>query len=104
MTCYDPITFYSFLETIRAIHTPSGSSIFREGFIQWLLLDAAHTIFAMSKDRIYQQIQDSTGKKLFRLTLEEPPKWKAILEICREIHQAKGKSIFIQLFYCLYST
>ncbi|KAI8925204.1 hypothetical protein BC831DRAFT_462186 [Entophlyctis helioformis] len=125
LVTYDAVTFYSFLETIMAANAAASSSVFRQGFIEspWLLLDAAHTVFSMGKERAYRKVptaaaagsaqpsdpssssssssslpppppQSSTTGHDHGLdgippnidpVLEEQPKWRAVVEVMREI-------------------
>ncbi|RPB01763.1 DNA repair protein [Choiromyces venosus 120613-1] len=89
---YDCVTFYQYLETILATHAPPPGST-RSSQSPWLFLDAAHTIFTLSKRRVYTGKADlskkASGKVPFGLepVLEELPKWAILAEVLDEIEK-----------------
>ncbi|KAJ3212155.1 hypothetical protein HDU67_003991 [Dinochytrium kinnereticum] len=98
---YDCVTFYSFLDTIRAANAPNAASALRPDFTQspWLLLDAADTIFSQAKARVFKKREETElGLDADRLdwlpptlmpVLEEQPKWKVLLDVLREIEMER---------------
>ncbi|KAL2914851.1 DNA repair protein RAD16 [Polyrhizophydium stewartii] len=103
---YDAVTFYSFLETILATNAQSTSSMFKIGSTEspWLMLDSAQTVFSAGKERAYRRIPAGSnnagnGSPEFEgippnvePVLEEPPKWRAVVEVVREILADRAKS------------
>jgi DNA excision repair protein ERCC-4 len=91
----DPVSFYSFLETFRE------SCLINQFKETWLLLDAANIVFAQAKERVFKSniatkatIRGKTtvniatttiGGNKYSPNMEIPPKWKALLQILKEI-------------------
>ncbi|ORX49370.1 hypothetical protein BCR36DRAFT_291953 [Piromyces finnis] len=87
---YDCVAFYSLLETILAENAPT--SIFQQENSPWLLLDAANTVFSLSKNRVYINTTNPRDLEKCKVTpelkrllskntlpiLEELPKWKVL--------------------------
>ena len=95
MISYDPILFYSYLETLLSANNQSvnpSKVVFQSNINSespWLLMDAANEVFKYAKQRVYKT---ETGFKGFpgipnniRPILEEPPKWKALNVLLGEI-------------------
>ncbi|TVY22624.1 DNA repair protein rad16 [Lachnellula hyalina] len=83
---YDAVSFNRHLDTILAAHSPPPGST-RQNQSPWLFLDAAHTIFATSKGRVYTG-KPQTGSETIeslQLVLEEQPKWAVLAEVLEEI-------------------
>lgn len=89
---YDAVSFNKYLDTILAAHQPPPGSN-RVNQSPWLFLDAANTIFATAKRRVYtgkanevseasQELPDS-----LRPVLEEQPKWTLLAEVLDEIER-----------------
>ncbi|KAI8806841.1 hypothetical protein BJ742DRAFT_814576 [Cladochytrium replicatum] len=102
---YDSVTFNSFLETILTSNVAmanSSTAIFRGADwgqqSPWLLMDAAHTIFSLARQRVYLRSTTSKEKVVDGLptgvhpVLEELPKWKALRDLLREI-EAERKAM-----------
>ena len=103
---YDPISFYAFLETIVAANSSSESGS-RPRQSPWLLSDAADVIFREARGRLWKgdlrdarhateapvdEVEDAELSSPFipralQLVLEEPPKWRLLLEVLDEIEQ-----------------
>ncbi|KAK5065336.1 hypothetical protein LTR84_001174 [Exophiala bonariae] len=88
---YDSVSLLKYLDTVLATHSPPPGST-RQNQSPWLFLDAASTIFATAKDRVYSgKAEDGgplpTSKLPDSLTpvLEEQPKWAILAEILEEI-------------------
>lgn len=79
---YDTVSFYAYLEAILASHGPSDESHQRPS--QWLMSDAANVIYQTAKARLWNKSEDDGT---MTLTLEEPPKWKLLLDLLDEIEQ-----------------
>lgn len=101
LTKMDPITFLSYLETLRSMEGTRSA---------WLFHSAAHTVFEAAKSRVYtfQQapvqgkpavaadtgLGNPRGVPIVQPVLEELPKWQALIDVLREIKseaQADGK-------------
>jgi DNA excision repair protein ERCC-4 len=96
---YDAVGFHEFLETVLSSNTPApGSS--RQNHSPWLFLDAAHTVFATAKERVYAKegmkregtaMEDSQETNMEDVTngmdvvLEELPKWETLKDTLEEI-------------------
>lgn len=82
---YDAVSFNRHLDTILAAHSPPPGST-RQNQSPWLFLDAAHTIFATAKRRVYTG-DAKAGDKIdsLRPVLEEQPKWAVLAEVLDEI-------------------
>ncbi|KAI8838897.1 hypothetical protein BC829DRAFT_426126 [Chytridium lagenaria] len=101
---YDCVTFYSFLDTIRAANTPNAASALRPDFIQspWLMLDAADTVFSQAKARVFRKREEKDVvldedkiewmPPTLMPVLEEQPKWKILIDVMREI-EAERRSL-----------
>lgn len=88
---YDSVSLLKYLDTVLATHSPPPGST-RQNQSPWLFLDAASTIFATAKARVYSgKAEDDgplpTSKLPDSLTpvLEEQPKWAVLAEILEEI-------------------
>lgn len=98
LTCYllsyDAVSFYNLLETIIASNSQQGA---QRDVSQWLMCPAADVLFHESRTRLWtgeikRGAQDSHQFYSFiprgiNLVLEEPPKWRALLEVLDEIEQ-----------------
>ncbi|OAJ43057.1 hypothetical protein BDV3_001823 [Batrachochytrium dendrobatidis] len=102
LVSYDAVTFYSFLETIMTANAAATTSIYKRGAVEspWLLLDAAHTVFSMGKERVYKQLPSTNESQQGPLNgilsniepvLEEQPKWRAIVEVLKEVLKEREK-------------
>ncbi|BFZ58540.1 DNA repair protein RAD16 [Savitreella phatthalungensis] len=89
---YDAVSFNKVMETVFETNS-ADSRVARQNQAPWLFLDAADTIFALARDRVYStksgnkpaigvlpSIQD------LDLQLEEQPKWEQLAEILQEIN------------------
>ncbi|KAJ3298748.1 hypothetical protein HK104_010313 [Borealophlyctis nickersoniae] len=93
LVSYDCVTFNSFLETIMTSNTIGPSAVFRSEAAQsqWLLLDAAHAVFAAARNRVYNKVTGALGNLEEGIppgvepVLEEQPKWRVLKEVMREI-------------------
>jgi DNA excision repair protein ERCC-4 len=85
LVSYDAVTFYSFLETIRAANSLAKTGGFRQNLHSWLLLDSANVVFACAKERVFLT-------KNQQPMIEEHPKWKALVAILREIEEERRAS------------
>ncbi|TVY87528.1 DNA repair protein rad16, partial [Lachnellula willkommii] len=83
---YDAVSFNRHLDTILAAHSPPPGST-RQNQSPWLFLDAAHTIFATSKRRVYTGKPQTGAESIesLQLVLEEQPKWAVLAEVLEEI-------------------
>jgi DNA excision repair protein ERCC-4 len=83
---YDAVSFNRHLDTILAAHSPPPGST-RQNQSPWLFLDAAHTIFATAKRRVYtgKSQAGADGIESLQPVLEEQPKWAVLAEILDEI-------------------
>ncbi|KAF2859639.1 DNA repair protein [Piedraia hortae CBS 480.64] len=81
---YDAVEFNQHLESVRAASAPTKGSSWHNPS-PWLYLDAAQTVFATAKRRVYtgQLTEGSDWKPV----LEELPKWKVLAEILDEIER-----------------
>jgi DNA excision repair protein ERCC-4 len=89
---FDPIVFYSFLETTREANILTATTL--KNHSSWLLMDAANVVFSNAKSRLYGKNGSENP--------EIPPKWKAILAILNEIEDERlsvksnvGNSIYL---------
>ncbi|KAI1436428.1 DNA repair endonuclease XPF [Xylaria sp. CBS 124048] len=84
----DAVSFLQQLDTIHAAHSPQPGST-RQNQSPWLFLDAANTIFATAKQRVYTSSKASTNAQSsvdsLGPVLEEQPKWALLAEILEEI-------------------
>jgi DNA excision repair protein ERCC-4 len=84
LVSYDPIAFYSYLQTVRAANSLSKVAAgFKQNLHSWLLLDSANVIFSRSRERAFG-IDQNEGP-----VVEEHPKWKALVAALREIEQER---------------
>ncbi|KAJ3313543.1 DNA repair endonuclease XPF [Boothiomyces sp. JEL0838] len=89
---YDCVTFYTFLETIREANKQSSS--FRVDN-SWLLLDAANVVYSASQHRVFVTKKDKVNIDLpdgYQFNLEEQPKWRALLQIFKEIEKERAET------------
>ncbi|XP_067027511.1 DNA repair endonuclease XPF-like isoform X2 [Acropora muricata] len=97
LTQYDCVTFYNFLETLRA----SQRDVKNQSL--WMFLDAADTLFVHAKARVIECTERKHKKKKGEkpeeeekdsegLVLEESPKWKLLAEVLEEIEQDDTKN------------
>lgn len=97
LTQYDCVTFYNFLETLRA----SQRDVKNQSL--WMFLDAADTLFVNAKARVIECTERKHKKKKGEepeeeekdsegLVLEESPKWKLLAEVLEEIEQDDAKN------------
>ncbi|KAI0395592.1 DNA repair endonuclease XPF [Xylariaceae sp. FL0594] len=84
----DAVSFLQELDTIHAAHSPQPGST-RQNQSPWLFLDAANTIFATAKQRVYAANKAKANARssidALRPVLEEQPKWALLAEILEEI-------------------
>ena len=91
LIAYDAVTFYEYLEAIAATNNASEPGG-RSRASQWLLSDAANIIFREARARLWQG-EVGAGPTFgnlppgLQLVLEEPPKWKLLLDVLDEIEQ-----------------
>lgn len=93
---YDAVNFYTVLESIIASNTGQDGS--KQQMPQWLMCPAADMLFREARARLWTgEIQRGLPYKKSRntfvpngieLVLEEPPKWRLLLEILNEIEQS----------------
>jgi DNA excision repair protein ERCC-4 len=94
---YDCVSFLKYLDTVLA-NAQAEDGKRRENPSPWLLLDAAHTMFQASKQRVYKgDLPDrvatsnarssSPGSNAVQPVLEELPKWEMLAEILDEIER-----------------
>ena len=87
---FDAVGFHKYLETVLAASSPPPGST-RQSQSPWLFLDAAHTLFATAKRRVYTgKITDGAatgGNDGLDPKLEELPKWSLLAEILEEIER-----------------
>ncbi|KEZ39337.1 DNA repair protein rad16 [Scedosporium apiospermum] len=87
---FDSVSFLQHLDTIHAAHAPAPGST-RQTASPWLFLDAAETIFATARKRVYaaagrHAASSSDGNiDALRPVLEELPKWGVLAEVLEEI-------------------
>lgn len=77
---YDAVSFYTYLETVLAANTNDAG---RPRQSAWLMTDASNVIFSEARRRLWRETNEGTVE----LVLEEPPKWKLLLEVLDEIEQ-----------------
>ncbi|KAI2639339.1 DNA repair endonuclease XPF [Xylaria nigripes] len=84
----DAVSFLQELDTIHAAHSPQPGST-RQNQSPWLFLDAANTIFATAKQRVYaaSKAKATAQASVDSLSpvLEEQPKWALLAEVLEEI-------------------
>lgn len=87
----DPVAFHSHLETILEASSKSvGDSLqlpLRDASM-WLLSDMAHVVFQSARDRVYRIDKRAQREGLpngIVPQVEEPPKWKVLLDVYNEI-------------------
>jgi DNA excision repair protein ERCC-4 len=85
LVTYDAVTFYSYLETIRAANSPSRTMGFRQNLHSWLLLDSANIVIACAKERVFQTKNQAP-------LIEEHPKWKALISVLRDVETERQNS------------
>lgn len=102
LVSYDCVTFFSFLETIRAANSLNAKSVFKQDFIAspWLMVDAAHVVFEQAKRRVYKLSDPKNYKSANIVNLEEQPKWRVLLQILNEIEQDRSKILNCQSLDC----
>lgn len=89
---YDAVSFNKYLDTILAAHQPPPGSN-RVNQSPWLFLDAANTLFATAKRRVYTGKANEVSEASedlpdsLRPVLEEQPKWTLLAEILDEIER-----------------
>lgn len=98
LTQYDCVTFYNFLETLRA----SQRDVKNHSL--WMFLDAADSLFVHAKARVIEQTERKHKKMKGDLSekeekdneeglvLEESPKWKLLSEVLDEIERDDAKN------------
>ena len=102
LVAYDPVAFYRFLETLMVANDPmqrnSRNAINTSALDSpWLLLDASHTVFSLAKERVYRKKTGFVSNDIQDLPpgiepiLEEPPKWRAIVQILNEILKERSE-------------
>ena len=86
------MSFNQLLETVLITNTPAPGST-RQNHSPWLFLDAAHTVFATAKERVYLK-ESANSEEIsapdqvpqgISIVLEELPKWTAMKEVLEEI-------------------
>jgi DNA excision repair protein ERCC-4 len=91
---YDCVSLNKYLDTILAAHSPPPGST-RQNQSPWLFLEAANTMFHVSKGRVYSEkapenMPEGSSSEFMdslRPVLEEQPKWKVLAEVLMEIEQ-----------------
>ncbi|KAL0326646.1 UNVERIFIED_CONTAM: DNA repair endonuclease UVH1 [Sesamum angustifolium] len=92
---YDAVTYLKYLDSLRA------SESFRS---VWIFAESSYKIFEYAKKRVYHFSRSDSGKSIglnssaransgvvLEEILEEPPKWKVLLEILVEIQEGRQK-------------
>lgn len=87
---YDAVAFNKAMETIFETNNTTQKSR-NQGQSSWLFLDAANTIFTLSRQRVYKSksgVDSPIGVLPYDIeaNLEEQPKWEQLAEILTEIH------------------
>lgn len=77
---YDAVSFHTYLETILAANAGEPG---RQRQSAWLLSDASNIVFREAQRRVWHETSEGTTE----LTLEEPPKWKLLLDVLDEVEQ-----------------
>ncbi|KAJ3035702.1 hypothetical protein HDV00_003463 [Rhizophlyctis rosea] len=93
LVAYDCVTFNSFLETILTANSTDPTAVFRSEAAQspWLLLDSAHTLFEVARQRVFRRKAGAAGSindgvpPGIEPVLEEQPKWRVLQSVMREI-------------------
>ena len=75
---YDAVSFHTYLETILAANAGEPG---RQRQSAWLLSDASNIVFREAQRRVWHETSEGTTE----LTLEEPPKWKLLLDVLDEV-------------------
>ncbi|KAJ3269576.1 DNA repair endonuclease XPF [Terramyces sp. JEL0728] len=86
---YDSVTFYTFLETIREANKQNSSFKIDNS---WLLLDPANVVYSAAQHRVFVKKSDKVNQDLpngYQFNLEEQPKWRALLQIFKEIEKER---------------
>ncbi|KAJ3319627.1 hypothetical protein HDV06_006189 [Boothiomyces sp. JEL0866] len=86
---YDSVTYYTFLETIREANKQNSSFKVDNS---WLLLDAANVVYSAAQHRVFVKKSDKINQDLpdgYQFNLEEQPKWRALLQIFKEIEKER---------------
>ncbi|XP_048584311.1 DNA repair endonuclease XPF isoform X2 [Nematostella vectensis] len=100
LTQYDCVTFYKFLESLRA----SEREVTRKSL--WLFMDATDSLFVNAKERVYGTSNNKPKAKKMKKDkepkmskacddeplLEESPKWKLLADILKEIEEDNEKN------------
>ncbi|KAJ3123807.1 hypothetical protein HK100_011478 [Physocladia obscura] len=120
LTIYDPVAFYSFLESIRAANTLSPLQMTHSNstISPWLMYDAADVVFSTAKSRVFRTVveperstaaqknterfgnlinsSDESNRQQIpagvEILGEELPKWRVIRDLVSEIEAAKEKN------------
>lgn len=92
---YDCVTFYSFLQTVRAaatVQNQQGWGGHRRPTSLWLTMPEAARLFDSAKARVYK-VEQATPEDPHRLTtvLEQNPKWQLVADLLEEIKKLYKK-------------
>ncbi|EDO39065.1 predicted protein [Nematostella vectensis] len=107
LTQYDCVTFYKFLESLRA----SEREVTRKSL--WLFMDATDSLFVNAKERVYGTSNNKPKAKKMKKDkepkmskacddeplLEESPKWKLLADILKEIEEDNEKNKNLRFFF-----
>lgn len=105
LTQYDCITFYNFLQSLRASQRDT------KHHSMWMFMDAAEPLFQHARERVFRPVEkkvkrqktltdegedrgeSSTEKETSKeLVLEESPKWKLLSQILEEIDKENSET------------
>lgn len=103
---YDCVTFNTYIENILAANNPTGpllggitnAAVRADQQSPWLLLDAADTIFRISRERVFKRITENEANSVSAFSaipgniepvLEECPKWGVLKGVLNEIEEQK---------------
>lgn len=78
---YDPITFYSYLETIKASNTVTATGGAKQNVSAWLFTEAANVIFTTAKARCYLISKARPKKAVTRQECEQDDQWEILDEL-----------------------
>lgn len=88
---YDSVSFYQYLEWVKAIQSPVPGSM-RQNQSPWLFLDSAQVLFSAARGRVFtgrlpsQSVWDAIPAEITPV-LEEQPKWEMLANILDEIER-----------------
>lgn len=96
LTQYDCVTFYNFLQSLRANETNKTNQQ-----SLWMFMDAANTLFLNAKARLYGSTKmTKAGKTYTDGELEASPKWEAVTQILEEIEQESKETDAGKVLIC----